>query len=248
MQKNAFIQQNSQYKLLIFILLFFNTIHVFAQNNTDAVTLAIVDKFNKKISPQLKIYNGIAYLGYDGKWEGSPFFENRNEFAKGSIVYDGIDFFNIPIQYDLVLDKVVTVLYDGYSKYTLINEKLSEFKIDNRKFIRISNNIDTANQEETGFFEEIYTGKSKVLVKWAKTSEKIIDTYGVRMKFDQKIKYFVLVNNVLHKTDNDRTLLKIFENKQVEVKNYLRQNHFSFKSAPIETLMKVTSFYDSLSN
>lgn len=233
---------------LVFIWFFLTALPVFSQYSIDTVSRVLVDKFNQKLSPQLKLYNGIAYLGQEGKWEGSPFFENNNEFVKGSIVYDSINFWDVPIQYDLVLDKIVTVLYDGYSKYTLINQKLSEFKMGNRKFIQIADDSDTRNQGETGFFEEVYTGKSKVLIKWSKTSQKVIDTYGVRIKFDQKIKYFALVNHMLYKIDNDSALWKIVGNRQAEVKNYLRQNHFNFKSNPLETVTKAIAFYDGFSN
>ncbi|MBH8575634.1 hypothetical protein I8752_22015, partial [Nostocaceae cyanobacterium CENA369] len=80
----------------------------------DLVTEQIlVDHFNQKLSPQIRLFNGPSYLGYGGKLLSSPYFSKEIKFDEGDVVYDGYLFKKVPLMYDLVKQKLISLAADS---------------------------------------------------------------------------------------------------------------------------------------
>src|SRR5438093_7006017 len=80
-----------------------------AQNYTPATLPVIVkagDIYNPFIEKQSRLYNGVEHLGYAYKIKGYAYFLQR-ELSPGTIVYDELEFANVPMLYDLLKGQVI---------------------------------------------------------------------------------------------------------------------------------------------
>jgi len=219
--------------------------NLFAQSVEDS----LVNSFNRKLSPQIKLFNGVSYLGYFGKLEGNAYIDDNTEFQSGTIVYDGFEFKDVPILFDLVEEKVVTLSHDGYNWYSLLNERLASFSIQERKFINIFfSDLKDASNKKSGIFQLMYGGKIKVLIKRIKSVKEIIEVHGTKKIFYQKTEYFILKDNQLYKVSSENGFLHLFGQHKVGLKMYLRSKKLNFSEDPIKTLVSLVSYYEQLSN
>ncbi len=216
----------------------------------DLVTEQIlVDHFNHKLSPQIRLFNGPSYLGYGGKLLSSPYFSKEIKFDEGDVVYDGYLFKKVPLMYDLVKQKLISLAADSVSEFTFINDRVSYFKLLDRQFINLPRKDNKGTVSNTGFFEQAYNGKIKVLIKHDKQVKDIVDTYGARKDFPLKSEYFVLLaNDDLIKINSEKSFINLFPSLRNEMKIYIKKNQLKFKKNPVETLVELGKFYDRSSN
>ena len=89
-----------------------------------------------------------------------------NAFTPGAIDYDGVLYRNVPMLYDIYSDKVVVLLYNHYSKFSLLKERVKSFDFLDHHFVNIradsiKNNI-ALNMVSPGYYDELYKGKLQV--------------------------------------------------------------------------------------
>ena len=233
--------------LIVSWLSMFFSIIVSAQVPTSHPEVALVNAFNQRLYPQIRLFNGISYIDYAGKLDGNAYLNNSNDFTNAMIVYDGVAFPDVPILYDLVQDKLVTLLYDGYSKYSLLSERVSSFSLGNEHYVYYSiadlNELDKVG----GFYKQAYVGNASVLVKKSKSFKEIVDNYGARKKFSENTRYYIFVKNTMYYINSESGMLKVFETQKAALKKYLRANNLKFKRQPEKVLVVAASYYDQLS-
>lgn len=104
----------------------------------------------------LSILNGVEALNpYRTINEKHPYFSDP-DFVKGSIIYDGEPFRDVFLRYDMFRDIVTIKLKNtvgGTLLFDLISDKVSEFEINNHRFI----NLKFKKKFDSGFYEIIYT-------------------------------------------------------------------------------------------
>src|SRR6185436_5557440 len=148
-----------------------------AQNNiqdTATTTPAIIvhagDVYNPFIEKQSRLYNGIEHLGYSVRIKGHAYFVQK-ELQTGTVVYDELEFTNVPMLYDLLKDQVVIQHFNRFTKIGLVSEKVNAFTLFNHHFIRLQADSSSASPLLTGFYDVMYTGRITVLVKRQKYIE-----------------------------------------------------------------------------
>ena len=238
---------------LIFIAIFLSGIssskNLFGQAPIGALEDHFTSVFNKRLSPQIKLYNGVSYLGYAGRLQGNAYLDDNTDFVKGTVTYEGFVFKDVPILFDLVEGKVVSILYDGYSKYSLISERLSNFTIGERTFVYLpERKIEKNAAKNYGFFELPYSGKIKVLVSRTKSIKEILEVQGAIKQFNQEVEYFIMHNNQLYKVNSESAFIRLFENHKEDLKNHIKSNKLKFREDPIKALVSLASYYEQLSN
>src|SRR5687767_13670753 len=112
-----------------------------AQNtaNTSQTLPVIVNAgnvYNPFIEKQSRLYNGIEHQGYSFRIKGHAYFIQK-ELTTGTVVYDGLEFANVPIMYDLLKEQVIVQHSNSFSKVGLVSEKVKEFTLHNHHFIRL---------------------------------------------------------------------------------------------------------------
>jgi hypothetical protein len=113
------------------------------------------------------LYNGAEYVGHLPTIKGHPYIDSL--WRDGSVTYDGVTYQNIHMLYDVVDDVVVVPHSDSVYRIQLQSIKINRFRFPITTSYRIVR--DTAHNVglRTGFYDQLYDGRSKVLAKRVKT-------------------------------------------------------------------------------
>ena len=208
-----------------------------------------VSLFNTSLGNQAPIYTGPEYYLYDPHIKGNAYFMDVNGFTKGSVYYDGILYNNVSMLYDINLDQVAVLLPSHISKFTLLKERVKSFDFLNTHFINI--NVDTLTNTplSSGYYSQLYDGKCEVLGKYSKSIQTTTSTIGgLENYFNQTKDYYIKKNNVYHSFGGQGGLLDILKDKKKELKKYIKANQIKYRDNPEEAMVKITAWYDHLSN
>jgi hypothetical protein len=205
--------------------------------------------FNKSLQPQSRLYNGVEYQFYNPNIEGRAFFNEANVFEQGDIIYDKILFKDVQLMYDLNTDQVISMLYDGFTKFRLIDEKVSSFELDGHKFIRIPK--DSANgtlPKESGFYDKIYSGKVSVLVKRTKVLRETSGTKDLKKYFLTRNLYFLKKDGSYFNVNSHKAFLNAFPTRKKDLQLFLKSQKVKYKSNPERAMIMLAAYYDGISN
>jgi hypothetical protein len=207
--------------------------------------------FNKSIGEQSRFFNGIEYTPANPIITGNPFFPDTKDYHVATLMYDNVYYADIPVLYDISKDLLVAVLYNKFSRFTLISEKVKFFDLANHHFVRI--NADSTGEKtllQTGFYDELYVSpKVRLLVKRTKSSQTFSGNVTVIVtSFVPKTEYYLKVNNAYFTFSGQNSMLSILKDKRKEIKQFLKANQIRFKDDPEQSMIKIANFYDHLAN
>ncbi|HEY2580309.1 MAG TPA: hypothetical protein VGI43_00795 [Mucilaginibacter sp.] len=209
--------------------------------------------FNKAIGQESSLYNGPKYYFYNPlKVRGFAYFQDTIA-SPGNVYYDGVQHKGVELFYDLYKDDLITVLFDKNTYFSLLKEDVQNFDLLDHHFININADTLTNNSViKSGYYDELYHGRSQVLVKITKVIEPVQisigtpDAYSIFSKPIQE--FFIRKNNVYYNINSEGELLDILKDRKKQLKNYLRANKIKFRKKPGPVLASVAAYYDSLSN
>jgi hypothetical protein len=193
----------------------------------------------------LHLYNGTEYVNYDEYIEGYPFFESET-VEKGTLVYDGSLYQNVPMLYDVVKDEVIIEHFNNYFKINLIAKKISSFSLLNHPFVRIVADSLPEPGIPTGFYEKLYDGKVKVLARRIKIMEEEIVYNQLKKRFVQNDRYYLCKDTVYVQVKGRNAILRVFRDRRKEIRKFIKENKINFKNDPGTALTRITRFYDNL--
>lgn len=230
------------------LLLFFQLIGItfgFAQINNDIEISPseknAISKFVSGIRQQSRIFNGPTYYTYGSKVDGTALFLD-SPFVKGKLVYEHETYDQVPLMYDLYINKLVSI--NKGSAFSFVSEKVNDFYIEGYHFSYINTSL-YKTAIPNGFFEVAYEGKSKVLIKRSKKL-KFSTRAETPYYFKVNDEYFLLKDNQLLKIDSESALLSLFKDKKSELKKYLAREKIKFNQDPAKAMVAVTSYYEKL--
>lgn len=205
--------------------------------------------FNKGIKQQSWLYNGPAYDGAQPRISGSPYFNTEAGFTSGTLRYDGFVYQSIPLKYDIYEDKLVSVLANGISMFSLIPEKVSDFYLYQHHFKYIKADDALLNSPlKSGYYDMIYEGKIKLLAKREARVQSTTSNFGFENFFVQKTNYFLEKDNTYYRISNESSFLKLFKEKRAELKQHLKAQKVKFKKDPEQAMKILVAHYESLPN
>ncbi|GGB26080.1 hypothetical protein [Puia dinghuensis] len=195
--------------------------------------------------PDSRLYNGNEYIRNGTNAKGSPFFL-ADSLQPGALVYDGIGYRDIAMEYDLVLDQLVIRHYTGKALISLIKEKVSRFSIDAHSFRYIPAALSPSLK--SGFYEELYAADSITLL--ARREKKLFFPNNREdiARYQQYNTYFLKMGDRYFEVNSESALLTALQNKKSALKKYLRTNGLHFKKDPEKALIATTSYYLKLTN
>ncbi|MEO6981459.1 MAG: hypothetical protein ABI113_23895 [Mucilaginibacter sp.] len=214
-----------------------------ALNN--AVTL-----YNTSIGIQAPIYTGPEYYFYDPHIKGNAYYMDINGFTKGSVYYDGILYNNMSMLYDINTDQLVVLFPSRVSKFIAIKERVKSFDFLGGHFVNINADTLAANGDvKSGYYRQLYNGKSEVLGKYSKSMQTTTsNTNGVENYFSLSRDFYIKRNNVYHSVGSKGSVLDLFKDKKKEVRKFISANDLDFRANAEESMVKVATYYDHLSN
>lgn len=200
------------------------------------------------LSEQAGIYNGPEYIGYPHRaQEGHPFFLS-SDVQKGDIRYDGELYEAVPMWYDLVRKEVVIQYADNFSKISLHKERLSDFSISGHHFINIQSDSGKSSLK-SGIYDQIYNGKSQILVQRFKSFLKDTKTGGIWLNFSgEKTNIFIRSGEIYKSVSSQKSVLNALGKYEKEVLTYLKQSKISFRKEREKAIIVMAAYYDELNS
>jgi hypothetical protein len=188
----------------------------------------------------LPIYNGRQFIGYSNKIEGFPYFLH-SDWQAGSVKFEGIWYHDLPLMYDTYQDQVIVRSPKGFP-FILINERVQEFKLAGQLFIRITEN--GKNSVQTGFYQQLVSGKAVVFAKRQKMLDEKIDGTEIEKKFRAADRYFLFINGEYHSIHKQRDLFDAMSEKRQAFQEYLKKEGLKFKNNPEAVIVRLAELYN----
>jgi hypothetical protein len=206
-------------------------------------------RYYASLGKESPLFNGTEYYFYDPLIKGNAYFMDVNAFTPGSVFYDGLFYTGVPMLYDLYGDKVVVLLYNHFSKFSLIAEKVQNFDFLGHHFVNI--NVDTLNNNtliKSGFYDELYHGKTEILAKRTKSIQTSVGGQSSESYFDPAKEYYVRKKNAYYSFSSKGSLLDVLKDRKKELQQYIRTNDINYRKDPEDAMVKIASYYDHLTN
>lgn len=212
----------------------------------DPAAAIALRQYHAYIKPETDLYRGPEYVDYAYQIkEGHPYFEDS--IIEGSIVYNKVLYQHVALIYDMVLDLVV--IKDPYEvwKIGLNRQHVDSFTIETHRFIRIGDSLNPT-APRNGFYEQLYRGRLRLLKKQVKSIQQ--QASFLNNGFEQytltSVFYYLKAGDNYYPVNNQRSLLSALKDKNREVKKFIRSNHLSMRKDKENTLVKVITWYDGL--
>jgi len=199
----------------------------------------VIANYSNSISAQSHLYNGSAYTEYISQNDEHPYF--IDEWIEGSVVYDEEFHDNVPLLYDISLDRNIVDNQYSIKKVMLVFEKVSEFTIQGHHFVMLKN-----TPLPVGYYELAYDGPSKVYVRHRKSLQSKAVDYSVVNLFEEKKLYYIYKDGTFYSVRGKRSVLKLLEDKKKELKKFIRDNKLQFGNEKTRDISRLVQYYDQL--
>ena len=190
------------------------------------------------------LYNGSEYIFSSHGIKGSPFFVSDQPLI-GSIIYDGTEYNNVRLSYDLVQDRVfITDKGMGFN-IQLINEKTASFTLDGHRFIHIHADSSNGLSFGDGFYELLYAGRSTAIAKRKKQVDEGFKAED-SLKYNTYNFFYARKDESYVRVENKNNLIDLFADQKDKIKKFYRKNNRLFKKNLEEATIRTCEYYDQL--
>jgi hypothetical protein len=187
---------------------------------------------------ELHIYNGSEYTAFYRGMRNHPFLISDST-ETGDVFYDGSLYKNLKLGYNIADNQ----LYFRYEKLgyniRLLNEKITYFTINGRRFENLSTNINL-NQP---FYEVLYSGHMKVYAVHEKVIRQPLKAEDP-LFFVPVNRYFVYHKGKLTQVNNLSSVLSTLPDKENITRRWVRSQKLNFKKQPESSIVKVVEYAD----
>jgi hypothetical protein len=231
------------------ILLLLSATRAFTQGGADttfitAATKNTLQRYQQAIGVQAKLNNGSKYLPPEQDVDEHPYFLSE-DWIMGDVHYDDELFTNVPLMYDLYSGQLITEHSASGHAIQLIFEKVKRFTMKDHVFEKINNESVSGSLPETGFYDILYAGDTKVVSRRQKLqSEEIYSTY-IEVSYDEKYRYFLFKNGIFFPVKSKASVLKILSDEKQSLRRHLKTNKIKFSEDREFALKSMAAFYDS---
>ena len=209
--------------------------------NTESVS-NLRQIYLNEIGDNAQIYHGSEYIRNGQKAIGFPYFESDNMLS-GSIFYQGIEYPQRNLHYDLVSDQIISNNFQRNAQISLSPDKADSFRIGTQVFIRLYSSKSNGLPRD-GYYEQLYSGEPGV---FAKREKKLVSGTGSdETKYIQYNSYYIKFKNVYYEVEGKNTLLDVLKDKQDYIKKYIRTNKLNFKKNLESSVVLTTIYYSQL--
>ncbi|SEJ63876.1 hypothetical protein SAMN04487995_5654 [Dyadobacter koreensis] len=191
------------------------------------------------------LYNGRLYYIYDSQEEEFQFFDSR-KLVKGTVYYDGQRYEDIPMMYDIVRDELIITHANGYENILLQSPKVKYFSVHDHNFKRFESGQGINADMKTGFYDQVYMGKTKILVRRTKQrQEKIVEKKVIAL-FPDKNFFYVFKDGKYHSVHSKKSLFALFPEQKRELRKELREQKNKFRKNREKAIVAMVARYDEL--
>ena len=191
------------------------------------------------------LYNGKIWHNLYIRVNGDPFFLS-GDFLSGNVFFNGREFRNLKIRYDICNDEVILYV-NSQTIITLNKEMTNEFTIEFQK--RLHHILNMGNDSASllnGFVNVLYDGPTALFVKYIKKVD-IQSLNRLNDEFYQQHRIYIRKDGAIVHVSGKRDLFKLLEDRKTEIRNYIKGNRFNLnviRKDP-DSFIPVLQFYDS---
>jgi hypothetical protein len=204
-----------------------------------------VSVYFEQLGDQSRLFNGSLYAPIDLTFQkGTPYFMSEKS-SSGTVVYDSIFYPNLAVVYEDY--RQILVVIDHAFQLQLVNEKVSSFTIADHHFEYVF--LDSLNRgiPLAGFYEVMYTGRSRLLKHTSKKIREVLSTSeGLRRYMDEYDDYYMRGRNSYVVVNTKRELYNFMNDHKKEIQRFIRKNKLDFKNDKDNTLTQVAAYYDQI--
>lgn len=151
---------------------------------------------------------------------------------------------NYLMNYDAYQDKLIIQTFrNNYPVQIVLNPRyIKSFVIDEHVFFNPKNLPGYASVDIKGYYELVYDGELKYIIKRAK---KLVDEGNLKgMTYQQDLKTFIVYEGKLYTLKNKRSLYRIFPEQKKEISRFMRDSQIILKSANIAEIAELLKFIE----
>jgi hypothetical protein len=200
-----------------------------------------------QVGDQSRLFNGSLYPGFDLTFQKGSAYFLTDKATKGSVVYDNIPYPNLSIFYEDYRQYLVVM--DQAYQLKLVNERVSSFTLAGHHFFYLF--LDSLNRglPSEGFYEVLYSGKSKLLKHTTKKVREIISvSEGLRRYMDEFDDYYIWRLNSYVPVNSKRELLNIMYDHKKDIQRFIRKSDLDLKNDKDNALAQVAAYFDKIAN
>jgi hypothetical protein len=202
--------------------------------------------YARNLKGESPLHNGAQYGEYISLNDEHPYFLG-DDWMEGSVVYQDDRFDNIPIQFDISANKVITEHATSGHKIELINEKIAAFTIGDHHFIKIEEKPGDTLQVTPGFYELLAEGPHlTLLARRIKTLQKRVKGNEAIVEFEEINRYYYLKQNVYYNVKGKKSVLQALTDKKSVLKQQLKKNKIRFGNTREKGLIEAAKLYNTL--
>ncbi len=216
-----------------------------AQVSGSPGTQAALALYDSATVESQQLYNGTQYYIYDSPAEEHQFFKTE-DWEIGSVFYDGQLFRGVPLLYDIVKDQLVARYKLGIGNVALQSQKVGYFTLPGHTFVRVEADTGRVEGLRTGFYDQLYGGKTKVVASRTKERQQDLTDRKVIIKFPQKDVFYLYRHGEYHPVRTKKSLLSHLEDQKRPLKQYLREHNLNFRDNREAVILGLAAYYDEL--
>lgn len=202
--------------------------------------------YTQAIDVESHLYHGLEYVDYDLSYLEGHQFHRTNTETEGTVLYDGAQYTQVPLLYDLVLDQVIIEHPESAYKMSLISEKVKSFSYLKHTFIRLEQDTISDSPIRPGFYDLLVSGKATVLARRTKNIQERASQGGMEGEFHEKNRYYIQKNNQYYSVNDKKSVLKLFPNQKKELQKYVSSRKLNFRKNRESALVQLMQYYNTL--
>ena len=221
---------------LFLYIIYCNSFAVFSQSTSaDEIYTAYDDLVGLQ---NTDFYNGPEFIDEYPNAVGDSRYFNLFDFTGSSIEYDGQLYSDVPLEYDIFSDNVISKSNDHLGNFIvkLIPEYISNFTIDEHRFVKLTD--PGFDFDGNGFYEVLASGDTfNLYVKHLRNRKELTTDFAVQQSFTNENYFLVQYDGTYHVINSIKDFKKIVPDRYKEIQKFRKDYKPIFKS-DIESFMK----------
>lgn len=214
--------------------------------NRDSLTGPLQSMYNAYmtgVGGAANLYQGAEYEGSYPLVLGSPFWNDRG-FERGTVSYDGIAYYNVPLAYDLVRNEVVIKGFQQLSQ-RVERAKLDSFTLSGHTYVHLRTDTANRNSLPDDLYDRLYNGSIQV---YAKRTKQIVRSFHAEAQdtIISRTSYFLHKDNAYYPVSDQASLLAVFHQEKSGLKTFWKEARLSFKKDPELFIIQTVNHWSGL--
>ena len=199
--------------------------------------------YNKKFQGSSNLYSGSQYIEQNYAQSGSPFFLS-DTLTNGWISYDGHLYSNVPLQWDVFQNYIITLSLKENTKLILREELIDSFYFSGHLIKKME--VDKEhNLLRAGLYDVLYDGKTSVIVMRKKTNMGVIDGKIIVYNFTKRDIVYVKKEGIYYSVKNKRNIFNFFGNYQSPINRLVRKAGLNWRKNFGQCAAIAAQYYDN---